>query len=321
MTIVDSLKFPRFAGIRTFMRLAQAQLPEINDVSIIGIPFDCGTSIRPGARYAPAALREVSLMYKPYCPVLETNIFENLSIADYGDLLTIPGYIEDSLDLIRDALIPYFAANTVPVIMGGDHSITLGELRAAHKTHGPIALLQFDAHSDTVPEFFGKPYNHGTPFYHAIKEGLIIPEKSIQIGIRGCLYSEEILKFPQEQGLRIVLGEELHRVGCDTIIKEAIERIGDTPTFVTFDVDFLDAAYAPGCGSPEIEGFSTRQALYMLREIGKRIDAVGMDLVEVLPDRDPCGITATAGMAIIYAFLTTLSYRRMHGLAKSKRLR
>lgn len=309
MKVVDSLKFPRFAGIRTFMRLPQAALPEKNDVAIIGVPFDCGTSIRPGTRYAPAALREISLTYKPYCPVLNTNIFENLSVADYGDILTIPGYIEDTMDSIRDSLIPHFKNNIIPIVMGGDHSITLGELRAAHAVHGPVALLQFDAHSDSVPEFFGKPYNHGTQIYHAIQEGLILPKKSIQIGIRGCLYSKHILNYPKEQGLRIVLGEELHAVGCDAVIQEALERIGDTPTFVTFDIDFLDAAYAPGAGSPEVEGFSTRQALYMMREICKNINTIGMDLVEVLPDRDPSQITANAGVAMMYAFLAALSYK------------
>lgn len=309
MAMINSLQSPRFSGIRTFMRVPQ-QEQEIADVSFIGVPFDTATSFRAGTRFGPAALREASLILKPYCSVVDANIFDTLSLADCGDISTIPGYTEESLDLIRDAMIPYFSSPTVPVVLGGDHSITLAELRALHKVKGPVALLHFDAHSDTVAEYFGKPYNHGSPFYHALKEGLIIPEHSIQIGIRGPLYDANILDYPKEKGMRIVMGEELHTRGCDAIIDEAIKRIGDIPTFLTFDIDFLDAAYAPGTGTPEVEGFSTRQALHMVREIGKKLNIIAMDLVEVLPDRDPSGITSLAGASIIHAFLATLAYRR-----------
>lgn len=310
MNAVNSLEIPRFSGIRTFMRLPMGDNEKTADVSVVGVPFDTATSFRPGTRFGPAALREASLILKPYCPVVDINIFEQLSIADYGDTPTIPGYTAESLDKIAESLYPFYQKNTVPVVLGGDHSITLAELRALHKAKGPVALLHFDAHSDTVPEYFGKPYNHGSPFYHAINEGLIIPEKSIQIGIRGPLYDQHILDYPKSKGMRIVLGDELHRRGCDAIIGEALERIGDSPVFLTFDIDFLDASYAPGTGTPEVEGFSTRQALYMVREIGKKINAVAMDLVEVLPDKDFAGITALAGVSVIHAFLATLAYRK-----------
>lgn len=253
MKTTNSLLTPRFSGIRTFMRLPVPTGEEKADISLVGIPFDSAVSFRPGARFGPAALREASLILKPYCSVVDANIFEQLNVADYGDFLTIPGYVEDSLNLIEEQMLEYVKAGTIPVALGGDHLITLAELRAFHKVHGPIALLHFDAHSDTIPEYFGKPYSHGSPFYHALKEGLIIPEKSIQIGIRGPLYDKHVLDYPKEKGMRVVMGDELHKRGCDAIIQESLEIIGDTPTFLTFDIDFLDAAYAPGTGTPEVE--------------------------------------------------------------------
>lgn len=310
MMTVNSLEIPRFSGIRTFMRLPQATDGQKADVSVIGVPFDTATSFRPGTRFGPAALREASLILKPYCPVVDVDILEHLTIADYGDCPTIPGYTAESLDKIQEHLFPFYKENTVPVVLGGDHSITLAELRALHEAKGPVALLHFDAHSDTVPEYFGKPYNHGSPFYHALSEGLIIPEKSIQIGIRGPLYDKHILDYPKNKGLRIVLGDELHSRGCDEIIAEAIARLQGSPVFLTFDIDFLDASYAPGTGTPEVEGFSTRQALYMVRKICKKIDVTAMDLVEVLPDKDLSGITALAGVSIIHAFLAALAWRK-----------
>lgn len=313
MKITNSLENPRFSGIRSFMRLPFGN-EDKTDIALIGIPFDSAVSFRPGTRFGPAALREASLILKPYCSVLDTDIFENLTLADYGDLPTIPGYIEDSLNLIENSLQQYLTKKIIPIAMGGDHLITLAELRAVYKEYGSVALLHFDAHSDTVPEYFGKPYNHGSPFYHALKENLIIPEKSIQIGIRGPLYDKNILNYPKEKGMRIVMGEELHNKGMDSIIKEAIERIGDSPTFLSFDIDFLDAAYAPGTGTPEVEGFSTHQALYMVRRIAKELNIIAMDLVEVLPDKDNSGITALAGVSVIHAALAAISYRKQHNL-------
>lgn len=314
MKTTNSLLTPRFSGIRTFMRLPVPTGEEKADISLVGIPFDSAVSFRPGARFGPAALREASLILKPYCSVVDANIFEQLNVADYGDFLTIPGYVEDSLNLIEEQMLEYVKAGTIPVALGGDHLITLAELRAFHKVHGPIALLHFDAHSDTIPEYFGKPYSHGSPFYHALKEGLIIPEKSIQIGIRGPLYDKHVLDYPKEKGMRVVMGDELHKRGCDAIIQESLEIIGDTPTFLTFDIDFLDAAYAPGTGTPEVEGFSSYQALHMVRQIAKKINIIGMDLVEVLPDKDPSGITALAGASIIHAFMASVAYRKEHKL-------
>ena len=193
MPTIDSLQSPRFCGIRTFMRHPRQNEVEDADVVVVGVPFDSGTSYRPGSRFGPAALREASTILKPYCPVLDVDISRWLTVADYGDIDTIPGYMAESLDKIRDGLIPLFRSRTVPVVLGGDHSISLGVLRAIKAAFGPVALVHFDAHSDTIPGYYGKPYNHGTPFYHALKEGLILPRNSIQIGIRGPLYSRDAL--------------------------------------------------------------------------------------------------------------------------------
>lgn len=306
----NSLQSPRFCGIRTFMRQPLHDEEKIANATLVGIPFDSGVSYRPGTRFGPAAIREASTLLKPYCPVLDVDISKWISVADYGDLDTIPGYMAESLDRMSEGLLPIIKSGTLPVIMGGDHSITLGILRAIHKVHGPVALLHFDAHSDTIPEYFGQPYNHGTPFYHAIKEGLILPHNSIQIGIRGPLYSRDALDWPKQQGLTILMGEEVHRLGIEKVIGMARERLGDKPVYVSFDIDFFDASCVPGTGTPEIEGFSTYEGLSLMRGICPHCETVGMDLVEVLPDKDLSGITALAGASVIHSFLASLALKK-----------
>ena len=201
----------------------------------------------------------------------------------------------------------------LPIVLGGDHSITLPELRAVAKRHGPVALLHFDAHSDTGDDFFGKPYNHGTTFHWAIEEGLLLPEQSTQAGIRGPLYSRSSLDYAKGKGMRVISGWELHDIGVDETIRIMRERIRPgTPVFVTFDIDFLDAAYAPGTGTPEIGGFTTHEALKLILGVcpGQRL--VGMDLVEVLPDTDSAGITSFAAAGIMHAFLACLAANKKH---------
>lgn len=292
------------------MRLPVAYGVTDADAVIMGIPFDSATSYRPGARFGPAAIREASTILKPYCPVLDANIAEQLTVIDGGDIDTVPGYLEESLEAMTTALIPYFKAGTIPVLLGGDHLVSLGILRAVHAVRGPVALVHFDAHSDTVDSYFGKPYNHGTPFYHAIREGLIRTENSIQMGIRGPLYDGTQLDWAKGRGLRIVSGEELHERGMAEVIEEAVARAGTMPVYVTFDIDFLDAAHAPGTGTPEVEGFTSREALYMMRRICSRLNCIGMDLVEVLPDKDTAGITALAGASVVHAFLAAMAKRK-----------
>ncbi len=305
---VDSLKSPRFSGIRTFMRLPHGNDLTRADVAVVGVPFDTGTSFRPGARFGPAAIRDASSILKPYCPLTDVNIVENLSILDYGDIDTVPGYLEDSNERIETGMADLCRAGVIPLVMGGDHSISLPLLRGLTKNHGgPVSLLHFDAHSDTIDSYFGRDYNHGTPFYWAIEEGLIQPEHSIQVGIRGPLYSKDALDYPRSKGLEIITAPQLHEIGIKAAVKAIRKRISGHPVYVTFDIDFLDAAYAPGTGTPEIGGFTTHQALQLMVGACRDMKLLGMDLVEVMPSQDAAGITALAGASLMHVFLAAIA--------------
>ena len=307
---VNSLVSPRFCGIKTFMRLPHEACNK-KDFTVLGVPFDTGTSYKPGCRFGPSAIREASTILKSYHSVLDVNIFEECSGVDYGDIDIVPGYLEESFQNIEMKLSEIIEENTVPIIMGGDHSITLPELRAIAKKYGPVALVHFDAHSDTGNDFFGKPYNHGTTFYHAIEEGLIIPAESTQIGIRGPLYDRTSLDYAKSKGLEIISGWDLHQIGMDKAIEIVKNRISPKrPTFVTFDIDFLDASYSPGTGTPEIGGFTTHEALYLMLGICKDLNLIGMDLVEVLPECDHGDITSFAAAGIMHAFIACLAYNK-----------
>lgn len=308
---VDSLKSPRFCGVRTFMRLPHGCDLAGANVAIFGIPFDTGTSFRPGARFGPAAIRDASIILKPYCPLTDVNITDNLSILDYGDIDTVPGYFEDSYKKIEDETIKICQAKVIPVCMGGDHSISLPILRGLTKVHGrPVTLLHFDAHSDTISGYFGRDYNHGTPFYWAIEEGLIDVNHSIQVGIRGPLYSRDALDYPKKKGIKIITGPQLHEMGVTEAVKAIRDRISGQPVYVSFDIDFLDAAYAPGTGTPEIGGFTTHQALQLVLGSCIGMDLKGMDLVEVMPAQDIAGITALAGASLMHLFLALVAKNR-----------
>ena len=304
---VDSLSSPRFSGVRTFMRLPYERTLADVDFVVTGIPFDTATSYRPGCRFGPAAIRDASAILKAYHPILGVDIFEHCCGVDYGDIDIVPGYLEQSFALITAGVAPIFEAGVVPVILGGDHSITLPILRAAAKTHGPVSLLHFDSHSDTGSSYFGEKYNHGTPFYWAMEEGLINPETSIQVGIRGPLYDSKGYDYAKSKGLEILSGWELHGIGMEQAISRIRKKIAGTPVYLTFDIDFLDTAFAPGTGTPEIGGFSTYQALRLVQECCLGQNLIGMDLVEVLPDLDHAQITSLAASGIIHEFLSVLA--------------
>ena len=308
---INSLASPRFTGVRTFMRLPTNQDLDQADVAIVGVPFDTGVSFTPGARFGPAALRDASIILKPYCPMTEVNIFDHLSVFDFGDIDTVPGYMEESFTKIEAGVTEICKSGTMPVIMGGDHSISLPILRGLVKEKGPVAMVHFDSHSDTLPDYFGKPFNHGTPFYWALEEGLILPEKSTQIGIRGPLYDRDAMNYPKEKGLKIITGPELHELGIETVVKKVRERIAGAPVYLTFDIDFLDAAFAPGTGTPEVGGFSSYEAIKLLIAICAGQQLLGMDLVEVLPAADPSGVTALAGVSLIHAFLAAVAKNKI----------
>jgi agmatinase len=303
----DSFQSPRFCGPRTFMRLPFVeQIDEHMDFIITGIPFDSGQSFRTGARFGPEAIRDFSILLRPYNPEQEINIFDYVSGVDYGDIPVVPGYIAETYEKIEEGLTPVVERGIIPIVLGGDHSITLGELRAIAKKHGPVALLQFDAHSDTWDSYFGKKYNHGTVIRRAIEEGLLDVSRSIQIGMRGGLYGVEDLQDARNLGLEVYTTNQYKRAGVEKMLEAIHKRVGTGPVFLSLDIDFLDPIYAPGTGTPEVSGASIDDALAFVRGLAG-IDFVGFDLVEVLPAYDHGQITAAAAANIVYEFVTLVA--------------
>jgi len=303
---VDPIKSPRFSGIKTFMRLPFVKELDDVDFAVIGVPSDAGASFRTGQREGPAAIRKVSALLRHHNPILNISPFEYLSGIDYGDLPVVPGYIEEGYKRIEESLVPVIEAGIIPILLGGDHAITLPELRAITKIHGPVSLLHFDSHSDTIDEYFGKPYNHGTPFRRAIEEELILVDSSIQVGLRGSIYSSEHLEIPKSLGLEVVTTEEMREIGLDSLIDRIKKRVGNTKVFLSFDIDFVDPAYAPGTGTPEVGGFTSGETLKIIRGL-KDLDFIGFDVVEVLPSFDPSEITALLAANVVYEFISILA--------------
>ncbi|AME06967.1 agmatinase [Bacillus siamensis] len=308
----NSFESPRYCGPRTFMRLPyREQLDEHMDFVITGIPFDSGQSFRTGARFGPEAVRDFSILLRPYNPEQNIKIFDYVSGVDYGDIPVVPGYFKETYKKIEEGIYSIAEKGIIPITIGGDHSITLGELRALKKIHGPVALLQFDAHSDTWDSYFEQKYNHGTVFRRAIEEGLIDVSRSIQIGMRGGLYGEEDLMDAKNLGLEVFTTNEYKKLGVEKMLDVIHQRVGSGPVFLSFDIDFLDPVYAPGTGTPEVSGASIDDALAFVRGLTD-IDFIGFDLVEVLPAYDHGQITAAAAANIIYEFVT------LTALAKKK---
>jgi agmatinase len=309
----DSFETPRFSGVRTFMRLPDVQDLENADVAVVGAPFDTGATFRAGARFGPEGIRSVSHLLRRYNPSLDVEIFEYLSVIDYGDLPVVPGYIGESYERIAEGLGPIHRAGVVPIVLGGDHSIALPELRAAAAVHGPLALVQFDSHPDTWDSYFGQKHTHGTPFRRAVEEGLLLPERSIQIGMRGSLFDPGDWDDARELGFELISTDEIREIGILETIARIRERVGDATAYVSFDVDFVDPAFAPGTGTPEIGGFTSREAQEFVRGL-VGLDLVGCDVVEVYPAYDPAQITALLAANVANEFLSLIAVRRKdHG--------
>jgi agmatinase len=306
---VDPRESPRFAGIKTFMRLPHLKTTEGVDIAIIGVPFDTGASYRVGARFGPEAIRSVSALLRHHNEVLNVSIFDHCSVVDYGDLPVNPGYIEDSYKMIEDGIKPVLDGDVTPILLGGDHSVTLPELRAIVKKHGPVALIQFDSHTDTGNQRFGRKYTHGTPFRRAIEEGLLLVENSIQVGMRGSVYEQTSLDDARKLGFDLITTVEVQEQGIDALINRIHDRVGDAKVFVSFDIDFVDPAYAPGTGTPEVGGFTSSEALRIVRGL-KGLNYVGFDLVEVLPQYDPSLVTALLASNLAYEFMSLLALRK-----------
>ncbi|WP_312907502.1 agmatinase [Tissierella praeacuta] len=300
---------PRFVNMGTFMRMPKIDRLEGLDFAIVGIPFDTASSFRTGARFGPNGIRNISVMMKPNNVIMEINILDELKGGDYGDINIVPGYILPSYEKIEKEMTKIVNADVTPISLGGDHSITLAELRAVAKKHGPVALVHFDSHADINEEVFGEKYNHGTPFRRAIEEGLIDLSHSIQIGMRGSLYDPNEHKMAAELGLKLIPAHKIREMGFEELLKQIKERVGDKKAFLTFDIDFVDPAYAPGTGTPEVAGFTSLETLNLIRGI-KELNFVGFDIVEVAPPYDFGEITSYMAANIAFEFLSILALKK-----------
>jgi agmatinase len=303
---VDPQKSPRFSGIKTFMRLPHVKTTEGIDFAIVGVPFDTGASYRVGARFAPEAIRSISALLRPNNTVLNVSIFDHCSGVDYGDLPVVPGYIEESYKRIEEALFPLIDRGVNPILLGGDHSVTLPELRAVAKKYGRVALIHFDSHADIWEEVFGQPYNHGTPFRRALEEDLIVAEQSIQIGMRGSAYTLDEIGVAKSLGFDVVTAHEAHEIGIPSLTQRIRDRVGEAKVFVTFDIDFVDPAYAPGTGTIEVGGFTSEETLRLVRGLAG-LNLIGIDVVEVLPAYDPTQITAYLAANVVFEYMSLLA--------------
>jgi agmatinase len=291
------------------MRLPNVRDLENADVAIVGAPFDTGATFRAGARFGPEGIRSTSHLLRRYNPSLDVAIFDYLSVIDYGDVPVVPGYIEESYRRIESGLEPIHRSGVVPIVLGGDHSIALPGLRAAASVHGPLALVQFDSHPDTWNLYFGERHTHGTPFRRAVEEGLLDTSRSIQIGMRGSLYERSDWDDAREMGFDLVPTDEVRELGIPGVIVRIRERTGEAKAYVSFDVDFVDPAYAPGTGTPEIGGFTSREAQEFLRGLAG-LEIVGCDVVEVYPAYDHAQITALLAANVAHEFLSLLAFSR-----------
>jgi agmatinase len=299
----DALQSPRFTGPRTFARLPYTQDLDAAQVAIFGMPWDGGTSFRPGARFGPEAVRSASGMIRTYHATLGVQVFGAVSCIDFGDAPTAPGYITETLDRIAAFVAPIAQSGALPVGVGGDHSVTLAELRALASVHGPLGMVQFDSHTDLWDRYNGMPLAHGTMFRRAIEEGVLDPARVVQAGVRGSLYAAADAQIPAQLGVRTIGWDELCRLSPAEFADEVRARLGSGPAFLSFDIDMVDAAFCPGTGTPEVGGPTSHQAIGYLRALtGLRF--VGYDVVEVAPAYDgPGQVTAMLAANILFDFL------------------
>ncbi len=295
----------RFSGPNTFMRLPQADTLAGLDVAVLGIPMDIGTSWRSGTRFGPKQIRSESAMIRPYNMANSAAPFDSLQIADIGDLAINTFSLADSLTIIKESYDAILAQGVIPVAMGGDHSITLPILRAIAAKRGPVALVHVDAHADVNDEMFGEKETHGTVFRRAYEEGLIVPDKTFQIGIRGSGYAASDFTEARGWGFRQFPAWELWQQNLTEIGSQIRKTVGDHPVYISYDIDSLDPSFAPGTGTPEIGGLTTPQALQLIHALAG-MNVVGCDLVEVSPPYDPSGNTALTAANLLFEMLCIL---------------
>jgi agmatinase len=303
---IDSSVVPRYAGPATFARLPRWDQVPAADVAVIGVPFDTGVSYRPGARFAPAAVREASRLLRPYHPGLDVSPFEEVQVVDGGDIAVNPFNIGEAIETIDEQASQMLATGARLVTVGGDHTIALPLLRAASRVHGPVALLHFDAHLDTWDTYFNEPYTHGTPFRRAVEEGLLDTEALSHVGTRGPLYGKKDLVDDKRLGFGIVTSADVMRRGVDETVSALLDRIGNRPLYVSIDIDVLDPAHAPGTGTPEAGGMTSRELLEILRGLAGA-NLIGADVVEVAPAYDHADITSVAASHVAYDLVSLLA--------------
>jgi agmatinase len=305
----NAFETPRFSGPRTFMRLPHVRDLEDVDVAVVGIPTDGAVVYRTGARFGPEGIRSVSVLLRNYNRMLGVDVVEKLSLVDYGDVPTVPGSTVDSLERTTTALAEIAQAGVTTVCLGGDHTVLLAELRALAPVHGPLSLVQFDSHHDLWDEYFGQRLFHGSVIRRAVEEGLIDPERSVQAGLRGSLNDAGDVDLPASFGIDALSFEELAALGPGQFSERVRDRVGSAPCFLSFDIDFVDPAFAPGTGTPEVGGPSSREALTFVRSLAG-LDFRGFDCVEVSPPFDPAGVTALVAANACFEMLSLVALRR-----------
>jgi agmatinase len=304
----DATAVPRFAGISTFARLPTADQVAHWDIAVVGVPFDGGTSYRPGARFGPAAVRAGSRLLRPYNPALGSLPFALAQVVDAGDIACTPFSAEEAVAQIEAGAGSLLERGGRLVAIGGDHTIALPLLRATARRHGPLALVHFDAHLDTWDTYFGQRFTHGTPFRRAWEEGLLATERSVHVGLRGPLYSDVDLSDDAGMGFAQITTDDVATRGVAEVVGQALARVDAAPVYVSVDIDVLDPAHAPGTGTPEAGGLTSRELLALVRGLGPA-SIVGADVVEVSPAYDHAEITAVAAAHVLYELITLMARR------------
>jgi agmatinase len=305
----DGFRSPRFGQPPTFMRLPHTRETKGLDVALVGVPYDGGTSYRPGARFGPRYIRDQSSLIRPFNPILKVAPFDRLRVADYGDVDVSPVSLEETFAAVEREIDVLVAAGVIPLAVGGDHSITLPVLRSLARRHGPLALVHFDSHPDTWGEYAGSYHYHGSTFRRAIEEGLVDGARLIQIGIRGPIYSGDDFDFHAQHGLEAIRIGDVKEHGVARTL-ERLARLAGRPAYCSFDIDAVDPAYAPATGTPEVGGLTAYEALGFVRGLGV-LDLVGADLVEVAPPYDgPGAITSLLAANLLFEMISVLALRK-----------
>ena len=309
---VSGTKVPRFAGPSTFARLPELRDVDECDIAIVGIPFDAGTSYRPGARFGPQGIRQASRHLRTnYHPNYDSEPFVELQVADAGDITCNPFNIDEAIKQIEKGAFDLLNKVEGIISMGGDHTIAFPLLKAVNRINkGPVALVHFDAHLDTWDTYFGAPYTHGTPFRRAREENLFMDDASMHVGIRGPLYSRNDLKNDESFGFKIIHCDEFQSQGIDKIVERIRTRVGNNPLYLSIDIDVLDPAFAPGTGTPEVAGMTTREIVNVIRGLSG-LNLISADVVEVSPAYDHAEVTSLAAATIIYELTNLFTKKKL----------